>query len=882
MEVDVLFDFSQTRLIRPQAEFPSDKNIYIYYTAEWNNTCGKEAELYFWSSGLSEIALNGECIHQGPCRDSLPLLYYDIIPLHNLKYGKNRISVKLNIEEIRNYEDASGEIREYAGILIEIKNENGRITPDMLEIKSGYSSAYLSDVPRNSGAGYSEVLISDAEDDWYSVKSELCDKKTVYGFEIPEDSLNQRSIPLFTYNEIKYSSVPLTEGDGSLLYDFGEMVFGRVTVKGRASGEVIIGYIEDLEHGWSNSEGRQEMYQDKVLGVKGDFYFKSFRKRAFRYLRVHGADRIDKLTVSEYGYPLKQLGEFESSDSFLNRLMSISCATLRINTDDIFNDCPHRDQSQWMDAYLSSRIMLALYGDTKLARKCLYQHAIGSFHNGIICSPSINGTVMFADYALILFDYVMWYYRVTGDRTVLSDLKVNLRTTLEYFLRFVDDSGLLRSAEELGLIYLDNTFELSRYEHSSALNALFYMAMKRFSELCEKLNDKKEAVIWEKHASDLRNSFFRIFSHHDINGCLRDSDTEYNSGYYMINFSCEFGSWHLPGAALEFCVDSEYDCNMELYVAEYAGFRVFLNGIECVDIPHKAGWDRQPCYDPIKINITLKKGANLIRWEVKANQLNFELFFRKSDNSSIDFYSPDGKKHGYAAIEKYDYECRCSLENAGRHEVRVRNWIPPLLSQSTHVYACLSEIFDSNESARQALLNVMPSEYIRTYLSVRVPYFCSEAGENREKDNWIMPVNTPWTGSFLLLALSKCGIADIGLEILRRFWGGMIEQNAVNTWEEWGNRSSLCHAWGATPAYFMLNQILGVEHCSDDGSEITVRPDLFDLKWARGYVAAGHDEKRIYVSLERAGDTTLVLIDIPEGIKAKIDLSRLKNPVLLK
>ncbi len=406
------------------------------------------------------------------------------------------------------------------------------------------------------------------------------------------------------------------------------------------------------------------------------------------------------------------------------------------------------------------------------------------------------------------------------------------------------------------------------------------MAMNRFAELCNILGDTVEADKWERRAVNIRKKFFPAFAHPSVSHCLRDSDTEYTDGYYMINFSCEFGCWYSSGAAMEFCLDSDSDRDFGLYVAEYAGFRVFSNGELCADKPHRAGWDRQPCYDPIQISLPLKKGTNFIRWEVKSNQLNFELFFRAADNGAINFYSPEGKLYGCASVEEYDFEHRHSMEKAVKREIRVRSWVPPLLSQSTHMYACISGIFEDEKAAQTILRRIMAPEYIRTYLSVRVPYFCTEAGEKREKDNWIMPVNTPWTGSFLLLALSKYGCAEIGLDMLRRFWGGMIDQDAVNTWEEWGNRSSLCHAWGATPAYFMLNQILGAEHALDCEGNIRIRPNLFDLKWAKGYVAVGRGGQRIYVSLKKAGDTTEVSVRIPEGVKAKIDLSRLKNPVL--
>lgn len=702
----------------------------------------------------------------------------------------------------------------------------------------------------NGGAGYSEIVTPGTwEDHWFREDAPIPEKPALEGASVPADSLQKRCIPLFQEEEcnpISYTAEP----DGSILADFGEIVFGRVEVSGNGPGQIQFGYIEDMTKGWSNAEGNQEMYRDLLLDTHEAFTFKSFRKRAMRYVRVRGGSNI-RVRVLEYGYPVKDLGSFRCSDERLNRLMDICVSTLKVNMDDIFNDCPHRDQSQWMDAYLSSQTALALFGDTALARKCLLQHGFSSYETGRIYSPSVSsdwldGKTMFADYALMFFDYVLWYYNVTGETDILNMLQDNLRSVLETFLSCVDGTGLLRTEKKLDMVYLDNTFELPRKPYSAALNALFYMAMHRFGQICQILGQSEEAKLWQYRAENLQKVYFETFSHPEKEHCLKDASGVSGLGYYMVNFSCELGRWYSKGAALDFSLWSE-EGSLELEIAEYTGFRLLCNGNTVYEENREPDWRRQPNYDPRRVTLKLNRGWNDIRFEVSPNQLNFELFFRGSGGRPLTIQTE--KVPGYALMTEIDYATGEVLSEP--KQIRLRRWVPPTLSQSTHMYACISGIYPDLEKAAAALGQIMVSEYFRTYLSVRVPYFCTEAGEDREQLPWVMPANTPWTGSFLLQALGQYGLGNLGLSMLRSFWGGMLDRGAVNTWEEWGDRSSLCHAWGATPAQFLLSRVLGVDHTTKTDGYLTIRPCLYDLAWAEGTVAVGEGDLKIYVNLKK-------------------------------
>ena len=85
----------------------------------------------------------------------------------------------------------------------------------------------------------------------------------------------------------------------------------------------------------------------------------------------------------------------------------------------------------------------------------------------------------------------------------------------------------------------------------------------------------------------------------------------------------------------------------------------------------------------------------------------------------------------------------------------------------------------------------------------------------------------------------KAGYAKDMVQLLRDYWGGMLERGAVTFWEEYdpkqpketqydmyGDRfgKSLCHAWAASPVYFLAKYVAGLESLAPGGTRFRVEP----------------------------------------------------------
>lgn len=151
-------------------------------------------------------------------------------------------------------------------------------------------------------------------------------------------------------------------------------------------------------------------------------------------------------------------------------------------------------------------------------------------------------------------------------------------------------------------------------------------------------------------------------------------------------------------------------------------------------------------------------------------------------------------------------------------------------------------------------------------------------------------------GYYVLLALAKNNETTFALEIIRKYWGAMIDLGATTFWEDFDTdwienacridevpspdkndihgdfgkycyqqlRLSLCHGWASGPTAFLSRQILGVQALEAGYKKIKVVPDLGDLSFAEGYIPTPHGE--IFVRHTKKDNKIITDITLPAGV----------------
>jgi alpha-L-rhamnosidase len=153
-------------------------------------------------------------------------------------------------------------------------------------------------------------------------------------------------------------------------------------------------------------------------------------------------------------------------------------------------------------------------------------------------------------------------------------------------------------------------------------------------------------------------------------------------------------------------------------------------------------------------------------------------------------------------------------------------------------------------------------------------------------------------GYYVLQARAMAGDYQGAVDLIRTYWGGMLDAGATTFWEgfeiDWlatgspidqlptpgkpdihsdfgdycyqGLRHSLCHGWAAGPTAWLLQHILGVAPASPGCKTVTIQPHLADLAYARGTYPTTHG--LIHVDARRRPDGTVhTEVKLPEGVR---------------
>lgn len=153
-------------------------------------------------------------------------------------------------------------------------------------------------------------------------------------------------------------------------------------------------------------------------------------------------------------------------------------------------------------------------------------------------------------------------------------------------------------------------------------------------------------------------------------------------------------------------------------------------------------------------------------------------------------------------------------------------------------------------------------------------------------------------GYLMLEAMARAGDWQGALDIIRGYWGAMLDLGATTFWEDFnldwlpnaagidnlvpegmedihgdfgaycyvGFRHSLCHGWASGPTAWLSHHVLGVEIIEPGCSKVRITPHLGDLEWAEGTFPTPHGS--IHVRHEKQADGSIHTdVTVPEGVE---------------
>ena len=263
--------------------------------------------------------------------------------------------------------------------------------------------------------------------------------------EAPKGKLTARlSLPVRVQKELPVTLLHTPAGETVL--DFGQNIAGifrfRVSVpKGR---EVLVQICETLQDGnfyRGNLRSAKEEYRfvsdgrEHVLQPRFTFY-------GGRYAKVEGVPELkaEDFTALAISSDLEETGRLTTGNELVNRLISNVEWSRRDNFVDVPTDCPQRDERMgWTgDAQVFSPTACYLTDSFAFYRKYLYDMAAEQASDGgrvpNVIPNFLSGGVspVWGDAGTI----IPWnVYQFSGDKTVLEDQFVSMKSWVDYMTR---------------------------------------------------------------------------------------------------------------------------------------------------------------------------------------------------------------------------------------------------------------------------------------------------------------------------------------------------------------------------------------------------------------------------------------------------------------
>ncbi|MCX7846692.1 MAG: glycoside hydrolase family 78 protein [bacterium] len=129
---------------------------------------------------------------------------------------------------------------------------------------------------------------------------------------------------------------------------------------------------------------------------------------------------------------------------------------------------------------------------------------------------------------------------------------------------------------------------------------------------------------------------------------------------------------------------------------------------------------------------------------------------------------------------------------------------------------------------------------------------------------------SPSFAFYLFEALYQLGMAATAEELMRQGWGWMLAQGLRTCGEHFDTRQSLCHAWSASPAYFLSRHVLGVQYpAAPDYSRVEIRVETAGVTEAEGAYPHPRGVVKVKWHMER-GRRVFDYVKAPRGVRVII------------
>jgi alpha-L-rhamnosidase len=253
----------------------------------------------------------------------------------------------------------------------------------------------------------------------------------------------------------------------------------------------------------------------RYIARPGRQRFERFEWSAIRWMQItvrgapEGLDIVDLGCVHTH-YPVQETGVFACNDEFLNKLWSLGRDTLKLCMHDSWEDCPSREQRQWLgDVTVEHVVGQVAFGPgaNALTAKYLRDVADSQRPDGLtqMFAPGdhkVNG-LLIPDWTLQWILTAGDFYLYTGDLATIEAIFPSIQRALAWFETLRTSHGLVA---DMPYWHFMDWSAVGRKGEAATLNAQLAGALTAASELAEALENTRAARKYRAAAAEIAAS----------------------------------------------------------------------------------------------------------------------------------------------------------------------------------------------------------------------------------------------------------------------------------------------------------------------------------------------------------------------------------------
>ena len=764
------------------------ENAYVHFyhncfVGDNQTDTADQAWIAIACTGHYKLYVNQQRIHCGPCREVAPFFAYDVLDLSSyLQTGDNELHIIAYHAGIPTQSSGADQ----AGLLISGRLDSHDLS-DATQWQSTCCAQHQKSWRLGGCLGWAEHLDLRLVNAALQTPQQLCTFTDTNSQQAIARSIPALGGDFFTADIIR-------DDETGILLDFKQEVLGLIHVHFIAAQDasIDISYAEMLSNGTVNHRKQQMDYRDRLDFSAGTIDWESFDVRAGRYLLITCTGKRQQLsdvrvTIHEQHYPFAPARLPERATD--KRICSVAARTITLCSEDIQSDCPWRERAQYLDPYAYISAMQMLFNDLRPIKKWLLQLARGCQDRGYLpmCYPSAPSNTVIPDFQAIYALALQRYWEHSQDIDTVNSCYDAAALALTDLSKGRNDAGLLDAVP--GWLFIDNSFQLSRRPVSSALNASYAGAIRAMQQLALALGKQTAAQEWHTQYQQLRQTFRRTFVK---NNRLLDSLHQKENCSWWNHHATAAGNEQTTGyLAIRCSVHGVEQAKQSFFLAHYAQCKIIIDGQCYYDEAQHGTWTSPPLDAARSCPVTIHNGSELlliyaysaIDWEVYLG-CEQSLTFQHTQMQVLSDLNQTIAEDQWLATAWHPHE-------------------RPRLSQVSVGLAAEHGLLEDQE-AQDLLRACLVDKHFEPWRKRTTPFFVHTTQDREKLARNILPPNTPWALYPFCCALRRYGMLAEAQDILRTIYQGMLDQDATSFWEEWGSSSSLCHAWSAFVAEFLL------------------------------------------------------------------------------